>query len=462
MIKVFGNQTHITKEDDYGLKDSVIKSLTDALADNNSKVIIDIYKSLHSSDVVDFINIISHEQRKTFINIVKHDFDLKILPELEKDIVEEIFSLLDIEVAIDFILKTEIYEVADLLENLDEETKEKLLKFLPGDKLKEIREIFSYPEDSVGRIVDKRAVLIPEFWTVGQILDYLHLNQDSLPDNFHRIFIINKAMKPIGAVRLSKLVSRQRSIKAKKIMETSLKLISSDIDKEEVAIIFRKYGLISELVVDKEQNIVGIITIEDIVEIIEDEAQEDIMLLGGVSDNDIYSDFSKTVMRRFPWLFLNLITAILSSMVIGLFQGIISKIAIVAVLMPVVASMGGNAATQSLTVMVRAISSRNISLEYTLKVILKETLAAATNGVLCALILGLVSYLLYYNLYLSIIFSFSTIVTLLFSGFIGTAIPIGLKKINIDPAIASGVLVTACTDITSFSVFLGLSSYLLK
>lgn len=461
MAKLQNSHTHIRKEDDYGLQDSIVTSLIESLENNDSKAVFEIYKSLHISDIADFINIISYDKRKEFINIVQNNFDLKILLELEKDISEEIFSLLDIKVAASSILKAEIYEAVEILENINQDTKKQVLALLPKDKLKEIEDLFSYPEDSVGRITDTRAILIPESWTVRQVVDYLSSNSDSLPDKFYRVFIVDKNFKPIGAVMVSKIVLMKGNVKIKNIMETSLKLIDSDMDQEEVAIIFRKYGLVSELVVDKEGNVVGIITIEDIVDIIEEEAQEDIMLLGGISNSDLHSNFSSTVIKRFPWLFLNLLTATLVSMVISLFEGIISKIALVAVLMPIVASMGGNAATQSLTVIVRAISSKNFSLAYILKIIFKETVVASTNGILCSLILGVLSYFQYHNLHLSIIFAFSTIITLFFAGFIGTAIPIGLQKLNIDPAIASGVIITTFTDVTSFAIFLGLSSYIL-
>jgi magnesium transporter len=316
----------------------------------------------------------------------------------------------------------------------------------------------AYPEDSAGRLLVKEVVTVPEFWTVGQIIDYLRATPE-IPKDFYQIFVVDPKFTPVGGLRLSRVMCSERSVSVKDIMEDNIKPVRADMDQEEVAYLFRQYGLVSTPVVSEEGRMIGAISVDDVVDIMEEEAEEDILHLGGVGETDLFSGLSRTVAHRFPWLMINLVTAVIASVVIGQFEGSIEKLAALAVLMPIVASMGGNAGTQTLTVAVRAIATKELTSANAIRVIGKEIAVGSLNGIVFAVIAGVITYLWYGQLGLSLIFAAATIITLTLAGFVGALIPLGLVRVGVDPAIASSVVLTTVTDVVAFGLFLGLAAW---
>jgi magnesium transporter len=268
-------------------------------------------------------------------------------------------------------------------------------------------------------------------------------------------------MKPVGGIMLSRIMRSKRPVMVKDIMQTDLKLIKSGMDQEEVAFLFRQYGLASAPVINEEGRMIGVITVDDVVDVIEEEAQEDIMYLGGVTETDLHSSPTKTIKRRFPWLFANLVTAVSSSFVISMFEGTIAKIAALAVLMPVAASMGGNAGMQTTTVIVRSIATKELTTTNAMRVISKELMVGLLNGISFSIIAATVSYLVFGNLLMSAAFGLAIIATLFMAGLLGVLIPLAFVKLGADPAIASNVVLTTITDCTAFATFLGIATWLL-
>lgn len=441
----------------YGLSDEASKEIIGALEDQDHSRVRELVEDLHVADVADLVDSISHDQRRDFINSIRKIFDPEILVELSSNIKEEIIALLGIKDSANAITKLDTDDAIDFIEDLALEGQQEILDAVPDQHRLELEEGLAYPEQSAGRLLDKKIVSVPEFWDVGQAIDFLR-SEKELPDEFYQIYIVDPKMKPIGGVMLSQIMRSKRKVKLHDIMQTDLKLIKSDMDQEEVAFIFRQYGLASAPVVNEEGRVIGIITVDDIVHVMEEEAQEDIMRLGGVSETDVHSSLISTLQRRFPWLIVNLVTAIAASIVIAYFEGTIEKFAALAVLMPIVASMGGNAGTQTVTVTVRAIATKELTTTNAMRVVSKEILVGGLNGFVFAIISGIAAYMWYENLYLSLVFASATIATLLLAGLSGALIPIGLVKVGVDPAIASSVALTTITDIVAFGVFLGLAA----
>jgi magnesium transporter len=448
------------EETQYGISEDLYQQINSSIEIGDEKLLNKILSKLHAADIADFINVISHEKRKKFIALIRKNFDPEILLELNTNVKEEIIRLLGNAHSATAITKLDTEDAVDFIEDLKEEGQKKLLEAIPKERRDELVEGLAYPEDSAGRLIDKKIVCVPEFWTVGQTLDFLKENR-SLPEEFFEIFIVDPKMKPVGGVLLSRIIRSENNTLMKNITSKHLNTIKADMDQEEVAYIFRQYGLASAPVVNDENRIIGVITVDDIVSVIEEEAQEDILHLGGILETDLHSSFINTVKRRFPWLLVNLLTAVVASIVIWFFEGTIEKISSLAVLMPIVASMGGNAGTQTITVIVRAIATKELTTNNALRVVGKEILVGGLNGLLFAIISAVMVFIWYQNIILSITFAFATIVTLLLAGLAGTLIPIGLVKRGVDPAIASTVILTTVTDVIAFGAFLGMAAYIL-
>lgn len=445
----------------YGLSHEEIQELTEALDNHQNDIVLKRLESLHVADIAQFVELISHDERKDLIEIIKSsEFMADLLVELDIEIRKEILEFLGSSDSARIITEMDTDDAVDVLEDLSQKDQDIILAEFPEEQKERLEESLSYPEDSAGRLVDEKLVSVPEFWTVGQLIDFFRSDKN-LPDIFHQVFIVDPKLQPIGSVMLSKIMRSPRDTKLKSIMSEDLKLINVGMDQEEVAYIFRQYALVSAPVVNDEGRMVGVITIDDIVDVIEEEAHEDIMRLGGVGEGDLHSDFLQTMRRRFPWLAINLITAIVASTVIGAFEGQIQQLAILAILMPISASMGGNAGTQTLTVAVRAIATKELTTTNSSRVIGKEIMVGLLNGIIFAIITGSVLYLLYDNIELSIVFATAIISTLLIAGFAGAIIPLSLSKFNIDPAVGSGVILTTITDVTAFASFLGFATMIL-
>lgn len=444
----------------YGLSDDASKALIAAIANNEEALVKELLEPLHAADIADFIDAISYDQRKNLINIIRESFNPEILIDLDYSVREEIVDLLGTKHSANAIHSLDKDDAVDIIENLGESDRQEILDAMPSRHREMLEEGLSYPEDSAGRLIEENIVSIPEFWTVGQTIDYLRASQN-LPNDFYQIFIVDPKLTPIGGVMVSKIIRAPRTTQMKDIMYTDLRVIRVDMDQEEVAFIFQQYRLVSAPVVNEEGRMIGVIELDDIVDVIGEEAQEDIFRLGGIRETDLHSNTLATLYSRFPWLFLNLGTAFLASIVIGFFDDAIAKFATLAVLMPVAASMGGNAGTQGITVIVRALATKELTSTNSLRVITKEVLVGLLNGLSFASITGVAAYLWYHDLYLSVVFALSIVFTLFVAGVSGVLIPIMLEKYNVDPAISSGILLTTVTDVTAFATFLGMATLFL-
>ena len=325
------------------------------------------------------------------------------------------------------------------------------------DRREILQESLNYPEDTAGRRMQKEFVSMPGFWTVGQAIDHLR-EQIDLPDEFYELFIVDPSNKPLGSASVSKVLKSRRDTKLNEILEENPKFVKASMDQEEVALFFEQYSLVSAGVVDDQNRLIGRITADDIVWVVQEEAEEDILRLGGVSESEMNQSIGRSTRRRFIWLFLNLLTAILASYVISLFDASIEKMVALAILMPIVASMGGNAGTQTLTLTVRAIATKELVDNNRRKVFFKEIAISLLNGILFAIITGFAAWIWFSDLSLSIIVGAAMVINILSAGLFGFLIPYIFNKIKIDPALASSVFVTTITDVFGFLSFLGLAS----
>lgn len=450
--------------DSFGLNPDLVHFLTDAINQGDIARIKDHVKGMHAADLADFINQISPDQRETLLNVIdeKLEFEPEVLIDLENEVKDEVIDQLGAEKSAEAIVQLDSDDAVQVMEDLQVDEQKEILNAIPDKEQRaELRQGLAYPEDSAGRIMETNFVSIPKSWDVGKTIDFLRVENKDLPSDFFQIFVVNRKGEPIGGVLLSRILRNKRSININSLMEKEIKTVNVNSDQEEVAYIFRKYGLASAPVVDGRGKMIGMITVNDIVDVMEEEAEEDIMRMGGIKETDLFTPFSQTAGRRFPWLFINLLTAIAASAVIALFEHTIEQIVALAVLMPIVASMAGNAGTQTLTIAVRGLATKELTSTNAKRVVYKEIAVGLLNGIGFALIVGVISYVYYLDLHLSLVFAISTTVALIIAGFAGAIIPIVLERANVDPALASTVFLTTITDVTAFFIFLGLAAYLL-
>ncbi len=351
--------------------------------------------------------------------------------------------------------------MVDIVEYLDEDRQTAVLGGLEGPDRMAVERALSWPEESAGRLMQVETVHAPDHWSVGEMIDYLRANPDRLPDQFYHVILVDPRMKPTGNVTLGRLLSSRRDVRLADISEEMFRVIPASQDEEEVAYAFNQYHLISAPVVDDDDRLVGVITIDDAMIVLDEEHEEDILRLAGVGEGGLSSNVWETTKRRFPWLAVNLVTAILASMVISLFDTVIAGFVALAVLMPIVASMGGNAGTQSLTVAVRAIATKDLTGSNVWRVIRREVLVGLVNGLAFAVVMGIVGLIWFGAPMLGVVIAAAMVINLVVAGLAGTAIPVILEKLGIDPALASGAFVTTVTDVVGFFAFLGLAAVVL-
>ena len=351
-------------------------------------------------------------------------------------------------------------DAVGLIESLEPDTQKKILDKVSAEDREIFNESLNYPEDTAGRRMQKEIVSMPSFWTVGQAIDYLR-DEEELPEDFFELFIVDPSNKPLGSVSVSKVLRSNRKIRLNDITIESPIFIPADMDQEEAAMTFEKYSLVSAGVVDKNGRLIGRLTADDIMWVLQEEAEEDILRMGGVIETEMNQGIIKSTRKRFIWLFLNLLTAILASIVISFFDASIEKMVALAVLMPIVASMGGNAGTQTLTLTVRALATKDLVQNNRRKIFSKEISISILNSIIFAIITAVAAQLWFQDFYLSIIVGSAMVVNILSAGFFGFLIPYGLNYFRVDPAIASSVFVTTITDVVGFLSFLGLASIFL-
>ncbi len=449
----------IKKDDDNSNKS--IRLVTDYLENYKYDNILSILKDIHNADIAEILQNLDPVLRLSLLNIMDKNFDPEILTYLNDSLREEIIETLDIKQLANNAKSLDIDDAVNLAEDLEEENQNIFLENLEKEERTLVEEGLNYPEDSAGRLMQRQFVTIDQSWNVGQAIDYLRNNNGNLPEDFYDIYLINKNKEAKGVVPLGRLMGSKREVELNSITNKELRLIDVNTDQEDVALLFNKYGLVSAPVINDQKEIIGSITVDDVVEVIEEEREEDILKLGGVDHTDLYESVISTTKSRISWLIVNLMTAVVASIVIGLFEAAIEKVVALAILMPIVASMGANAGTQTLTVAVRAIAVKELTTSNAIKIITKETLIGGINGVIFAIIISLISIYWFESLMLGLIIGLAMILNLLIAGFSGIVIPLVLDKLRIDPALASAVILTTITDVFGFLSFLGLATLFL-
>ena len=435
-----------------------INTFSEKIENGNIEFINQTLKDLHEADVANLIENLNPNTRIKLIELEAFNINPEIFVELNESIQSEVLQLLSIDSIIKIIKRLESDNAIKILENLEKDTKEKVLDKLPPKDKFLLEEGLSYPEDSAARIMQREFTAVPSNWTVGQTIDYLREDKD-LPEEFLEIFIVDNDFKPIGTVPSSRVLRTSRDLKMNSIMIEMPVLISANMDKEEVGHTFENYNLVSAGVVNKNNKLVGMITADDVVTVVQEEAEEDVLRLAGVGDEEITDSVMLKTKRRFNWLLLNLFTALLATWVISNFGASIEQMVALAFLMPIVASMGGNAGMQTLAVTIRAIATKELSKSNFNRVVGKEFLIGILNGIIFAIITAVIVQLWFKQLNLSLLIGVSMILNMIVAGLFGILVPVFLKKLNIDPALASSVFVTTITDVIGFLSFLGLGSF---
>ncbi|HIF61366.1 MAG TPA: magnesium transporter [Candidatus Pelagibacter sp.] len=446
------------KKVNFEFNKELINIFNSKIKDNNTEFLNKNLKELHPADSADIIENLTSENRSKLIELEGFNLDPEIFIELNESIQEEIFIILSADSIVNILKRLESDNALKILKNLNEDKKNTVLLKLPPKDRFILQEGLLYPEDSAARIMQREFAAIPSNWSVGQTIDYLRESKD-LPEEFLEVFIVDNNFKPIGTVQSSKVLRASRESKMNFIMNETQVLIPVDMDKEEVGRIFENYNLVSAGVVDKENKLVGMITGDDVFTILKDEAEEDVLRLAGVGDEEITDSVFKKTKRRFNWLLLNLFTALLATWVISKFGASIEQMVALAFLMPIVASMGGNAGMQTLAVTIRGLATKELSSGNFGKVVTKEFIIGIFNGLIFAVITGVIVQLWFKEINLSLLIGVSMILNMIVAGLFGILVPVTLKRFNIDPAIASSVFVTTITDVIGFLSFLGLGAY---
>ena len=465
LTKIFNKRTDYEK-----LKKEIAPvppKFINALMDSINLGLIDKTQSflsdLSSGEIANIIEQLDAGDRKKLIFFLGSSIEPEIILELDKEIRNEIISVVGEHTFLDVVSKLDTDDLIVVLEELDQDKRGQYLKLLPKKSQRElVKKGLKFPEDTAGRIMSTNVVSVSASWTIGKTLKFLRQKKELLPDDIYEVYILDSKRKPIGTLNLNTIVRSSSNTIVKEIMNTQFKTIPIDTDQEEIALGFKQNNLISAPVTDKSGKIVGQINHDDIIDIIEEEAEEDLLRLSGVQSGDTYSAVLQTIKSRFGWLLINLFTAIAASFVIGIFETSLKQVVALAILMPIVASMGGNAGTQTLTVAVRALALREITRANALRVIGKEFAVGAINGLIFAVIIGTIASYWFQMPLLGFVIAAAMILNLIIACLSGILIPLILDKTGIDPAIASTVVLTTITDIFGFFTFLGLGSiYLL-
>jgi len=434
---------------------NVVKS---KIFNNDALFITNSFKEMHPADAADIIEHLSQNDRENLIKLNNFKIDPEVFIELNESVQSEIIKYLSSDSIVSILKNLESDDAIKILENVEEKDKNIILSSLPPKDRFILLESLSYPEDSAARIMQREFTAIPSNWSVGQTIDYLRENKD-LPDEFLEIFIVDSDFIPIGTVPASKVLRAARDSKMISIMSETQLSIPVDMDKEQVGILFENYNLNSACVIDKNNKLVGMITSDDVLTVLKDEAEEDVLRLAGVGDEAITDGVIIKTKRRFNWLLLNLFTAFLATWVISLFGATIKQMIALAFLMPIVASMGGNAGMQTLAVTIRTLATNDLTENNFSENILKEFNIGVLNGIIFAIISAVVVQLWFNDVKLSLIIAISMVLNMIIAGLFGILVPVTLKKLNIDPAIASSVFVTTITDVIGFLSFLGVGAY---
>ena len=448
-------------EEAYALDRKAIAAILYAVEVGDQQKLFELMEPLHPADIADILEQVNAYDRRRLIALYDQEFDGEILSELDESLREEVISVLKPSVLAEAVRELESDDVVDLVEDLDEPQQEAILDVLEEADRVAVQTSLAYPEESAGRLMQRDTAWAPEHWNVGQCIDYLR-NADDLPEQFYHVILVDPKMKPVGNVTLGRIMGSRREVMLRDIVEDLFRTIPATQDEEDVAYAFNQYHLISAPVVDENDRLVGVITIDDAMVVLDEEHEEDILRLAGVSSEESLSDkVVETAKQRLPWLAVNLATAIIASLVIAQFEDTISQFVALAVLMPIVASMGGNAGTQSLTVAVRAIATKDLTGANVWRVIRREVLVGLGNGIAFAIVMGVIGLIWFGSMTLAYVIAAAMVVNLVVAGLAGTVVPVLLERIGVDPALASGTFVTTVTDVVGFFAFLGLAAVVL-
>lgn len=444
--------------DDGAIRADFLDRIASAIEAEDVDLLIFTVSNLHESELGDLLETLDSEPRQAMIRLLGEQFDFTALTEVDERIRMEIVNNLPTSAIARAMTELETDDAVYILEDLEEDEQADILRQLPFTERIRLRRSLDYPEESAGRRMQSKFVAVPPYWNVGQTIDYLR-DTDGLPDSFSQIFVIDPTFKLVGVMDLDRVLRSARDQRIEGLLRETRHAISAEMDQEEAAQIFEQYDLLSAAVVDENDRLVGVLTIDDIVDVINEEADEDIKRLAGVGDEEISDNVWTTTKSRFIWLFVNLGTAVLASLVIGLFDATISEMVALAVLMPIVASMGGNAGTQTMTVTVRALATRDLDIYNSGRIIRRELTVGFLNGLAFAVLIGIVAVVWFGSAGLGMVIAVAMVINMVCAALAGILIPLILDRVGADPATASSVFVTTVTDVVGFFAFLGLAAW---
>ena len=452
----------VDEEELYGPSQELLQNIKAALAEADIPQVEALIEPLHPADVADLIEHLDPEERRLFLEITKHVIEAETISHLEDTLREEVVDQMKPEELAEVVSELDSDDAVEILENLDEEKQQQVLDVIPQEDRVALEQGLTFPEDSAGRLMQRELVAVPLHWNVGQTIDYLR-NAKDLPDDFYSLYVVDRLNKPVGSVPLSRAMRSPRDTNLTDIMETELRLVPADMDQEAVAYMFRQYALISAPVVDDGGKLIGVVTVDDVVRVIDEEAEEDLLNIVGVGDTDFHDPAHTTAFRRIQWLVVTLINTLIASVVISRFEGTIGQFPSLAVLMPITAAMGGNAGVQVITVTVRALATKEITPNSNVwRIIGKELLVGFMNACIFALILGTLGALWFGHVELCFVLAGAMIFNMVWAGFAGTVIPLAMDRLGFDPATGAGPFLTTTTDCLGFFSFLGLATLFLR
>ncbi len=449
------------EQDKYEIGADLIAAVLTAVDGKDQPALLALLEPMHSADIADLIEQIDAGQRLGFFTLWGATIDAKVFVELEDSISVELLQALPSDLIADGLNQLQTDDLVYLTEEMPESDQDRILASLqkPED-IRAIRDALQYPEGTAGRLMQRELVKAPPNWSVGDVIDYLRTSE-KLPKRFYDIMIVNKKGQPIGKVPLHSLTSNTRDILLEDLMDDSFHTITARQSQEDTAYAFNQYNMMSAPVVNRHNHLIGIITMDDAMEALSEQTEQDIKLLAGLGDENLTDTIISTTRLRFPWLGVNLITAILASLVIAQFADVIEAIVALAVLMPIITSMGGNAGTQTLTIAVRALATKDLTAANALRIIRREVMVGLLNGLIFAVIIGAIGMVWYQSGLLGVVLGLAMVFNMLVAGVCGILVPLGLDKFGLDPALASAVFVTTITDIIGFLVFLALAGWIL-
>jgi magnesium transporter len=443
-------------EDDH-LKSGFVREVLAAVDAGQDEAARALVSPLHPADIADLFEVVPADQRPALARALADLVDADVIAEMNDYVREDLIYLLDARQVADIAAELDTDDAVAIIEDMEEEEQRAVLRELAPDDRAAIEEALSYPEESAGRLMQRELIAVPEHWSVGQVIDYLRENQE-LTTDFWEVFIVDPAHKPIGTCHLSWILRTPRGVALSDVMKREQTIIPVDMDQEEVALRFQKYGLISAAVSDLSGRLVGMITVDDVVHIIQEEASEDILKLSGAGDGDINEPIFDSYKSRVRWLLINLVTALLAASIIRSFEASIERMALLAALMPMVAGVGGNAGTQTMAIAVRALATNQLTRSNTWRTIRREIRVALLNGVTVAVVIGIGVSLFFGNPQLGMVIAAAMLCNVIIAGLAGVLVPVTLDRLDVDPAVSSSIFVTMITDSMGFLAFLGLAS----